>query len=75
MDIVQEDLDKAHILFFPYWDRKEANMKYEVVIIWESGEKEIWTYDTEEEAELSSKECKMIFGEQITWIGIRKARN
>ena len=50
-------------------------MKYEVVIIWETGEKEIWTYATEEEAELSCKECKRVFGEQISWIGTRKARN
>ena len=26
MNVVQEDLDRAHILFFPYWDRKEATM-------------------------------------------------
>ena len=50
-------------------------MKYEVVIIWETGEKEVWAYATEEEAELSCKECKMVFGEQISWIGTRKARN
>ena len=26
MNVVQEDLDRAHILFFPYGDRKEAFM-------------------------------------------------
>ena len=26
MNVVQEDLDRAHILFFPYRDRKEAIM-------------------------------------------------
>ena len=50
-------------------------MKYEVVIIWETGEKEIWTYATEEEARTSEREYKAVFREQIAWIGTRKARN
>ena len=66
---------KAHILFFPIGIEKRQNMKYEVVIIWETGEKEVWAYATEEEAELSCKEYKMVFREQISWIGTRKARN
>ena len=48
-------------------------MKYEVIVIWETGEKEIYSYITEEEAETSCKGLKMAFGGQISWIGTRKA--
>ena len=47
-------------------------MKTEVIIIWETGEKEIYSYATEEEAETARKELKMVFGEQIAWTGTRK---
>ena len=47
-------------------------MKTELIIIWETGEKEIYSYATEEEAETARKELKMIFGAQISWAGIRK---
>jgi hypothetical protein len=50
-------------------------MKYELVVIWETGEKEIFTYATEEEADTACREFKMIFGNQISWAGTRKARH
>ena len=47
-------------------------MKAELIIIWETGEKEIYAYATEEEAETACKEFKMIFDNQISWAGTRK---
>ena len=47
-------------------------MKYELVIIWATGEKEVHAYATEEEAQVSVKGYKMAFGNQVAWAGIRK---
>ena len=47
-------------------------MKTELIIIWETGEKEIYSYETEEEAETARKELKMVFGEQISWVGTKR---
>ena len=47
-------------------------MKTELIIIWETGEKETYSYATEEEAETARKELKMIFGEQISWAGTKR---
>ena len=48
------------------------NKFFEVVIIWETGEKEVYAYKTEEEARTTEKELKKIFGNQISWIYTRK---
>ena len=47
-------------------------MKYELIVIWETGEKEIFEYATEEEAQESCNDFRMIFGNQVAWVGIRK---
>lgn len=47
---------------------------FELVVIWETGEKEIYTYRTEERAERAGREMKKVFGNQIAWTGTRKAR-
>ena len=47
-------------------------MEYELVIIWETGEKEVHSYATEKEARTAGKGYKMAFGNQISWIGIRR---
>lgn len=48
---------------------------YELVIIWETGEKEVCGgYSTEEKAERAGCEMKKVFGNQITWTGTRRAR-
>ena len=47
-------------------------MKTELIIIWETGEKEVYTYATEEEAETARKELKMVFGGQIVWAGTKR---
>lgn len=45
---------------------------YELVLIWETGEKEVYSYATEEEAQTSMREFRSIFGNQISWVGVRK---
>ena len=47
-------------------------MKYELIVIWETGEKEIFEYATEEEAQESCNDFRKIFGNQVAWAGIRK---
>lgn len=46
---------------------------YELVIIWESGEKNIYHYDDRETAEEREKGFHTAFGNQISWSGIRRA--
>lgn len=50
-------------------------MKYELIIIWETGEKEIFEYATEEEAQESCNDFKYIFGNQVSWAGTRLKRH
>ena len=38
-------------------------------IVWETGEKETYTYQTRQEAEETAKNLKMVFGNQL-WVGI-----
>lgn len=47
---------------------------YELVIIWESGEKEVYAYRTRERAEKTASEMKKVFGNQISWTGVREGR-
>ena len=49
-------------------------MKYEFVIIWDTGEKEIHQYDDIETAERAEAGMKMAFGRQIEWSCIREAK-
>lgn len=49
-------------------------MRYELVVIWETGEKEIYAYTTRERAEKTGSEMKKVFGNQITWTGVREVR-
>ena len=50
-------------------------MNYELVVVWETGEKEIHAYATEEEARAAGDGYKMAFGNQISWTGTRKVTN
>lgn len=45
---------------------------YELIVIWYTGEKEVYAYATEEEAETAAYEYKMVFGNQISWTGTRR---
>lgn len=49
-------------------------MKYELVIIWETGEREIYEYNNLADAETGEINMKTVFGKQIAWIGIREKR-
>ena len=44
---------------------------YELVIVWSDGDKSIYAYDTEQDAENGAANMRMVFGNQITWAGIR----
>ena len=46
----------------------------ELIIIWESGEKETHEYDTYEKAKEIEQGMKTAFGRQIAWTGINERR-
>ena len=48
-------------------------MAYDLVVIWESGEKNIYPYYTEDEAEDARKSMSMVFGNQISYSYTRRA--
>lgn len=43
---------------------------YELIVIWSTGEKDVYDYETREEAEKGAKNMKMAFGNQVQWTGI-----
>lgn len=45
--------------------------KYELVVVWESGETDVYEYDTLIEAEIGERGMEMANGNQIQWCGIR----
>ena len=47
--------------------------EYELVIVWYSGEKEIYTYKTEAEARKAKANMEMAFGRQL-WACVREKR-
>lgn len=49
-------------------------MAYELIVIWDDGQKEIVEYPTEEKAREIEDGMKMAFGNQIQWMGIREKR-
>lgn len=49
-------------------------MKYEVVVIWDDGRKDVYEYGTKEKAENIAQGYKMAFGNQIAWTGVRVKR-
>lgn len=48
---------------------------YELVIIWYTGEKQIYKFDDRDRAYDAMDDYKMIFGNQIQWMGVRKKVN
>ena len=46
----------------------------ELVIIWSTGEKEIFAYTSMERAEKTGREMQKVFGNQISWWGTREKR-
>ena len=47
-------------------------MKYELVVIWDDGEKEVFSYPTEAEAKEAEDGYHKAFGNQLSWTGIRR---
>ena len=45
---------------------------YELVIIWDNGDKDIYEYLTEKEAERGELGMRMAFGNQISWSCVRQ---
>lgn len=49
----------------------DSDSRYELVFIWDTGEKEIAVYPTEADAEQAGRNIKKAFGNQISWWGTR----
>lgn len=49
--------------------------KYELVIVWEAGERNIIEYESQELAEKAEQRYKVAFGNQIQWSGTRPQLN
>ena len=47
---------------------------YELVIIWSNGDKDIYTYPTQNEAENAELGMRTAFGNQISWSCTREKR-
>ena len=47
-------------------------MTYELIVIWETGEKEICVYNSYEAAQKAADGYKIAFGRQISWTGINR---
>lgn len=48
-------------------------MSYQAVIIWETGEKEVHSYETREQAEKAVQGYHIAFGNQVQWAGVRES--
>ena len=46
---------------------------FELVVVWETGEKEIYTYPTQAEAEAGKRNFETAFGSQV-WVCVRPVR-
>ena len=49
-------------------------MTYELVIIWDDDEKQVYEYGSREKAEQGGRNMMMAFGKQIAWYGTREKR-
>lgn len=46
---------------------------FELIVIWSTGDKNVYEYDTREEAVIGAGRMRMAFGKQIAWTGVRKS--
>lgn len=46
--------------------------EWELIIIWDTDETDVYEYETEAEAEAAGRNMKMALGNQIAWYGVRK---
>lgn len=49
-------------------------MQYELIIIWDTGEKATETFESYAEALQAEKNMRLAFGRQINWSGINEVR-
>lgn len=62
----------------PVWTRQQHLHEeggvgmFELIIVWDTGEQNIYSYETEEEAIKGAGRIRMAFGEQIRWTGVRR---
>ena len=47
---------------------------YELIIVWITGEKETFLYDSDIEAEAAGRGMRKAFGGQISWLGVNRKR-
>ncbi len=45
---------------------------FELVVIWENGDKDIYEYPTEEQALKAGENMALALGRQISWYGVRR---
>ena len=46
-------------------------MEYELVVVWDDQTRNVWEYDTREEAESAGWHIKFLFGMSVVWYGVR----
>ena len=49
-------------------------MRYELVVVWATGETDVFEYRTEEEAYSAGRGMRTALGNQISWWGVRRKR-
>ena len=47
-------------------------MNFELIVVWYTGEKDIYPYDSYESAKKGEANMRMVFGNQISWTGMNK---
>jgi len=50
-------------------------MRHELIIIWDTGERDIFSYKDEATAAHAEQNMRLVFGNQIAWAGIRPHKN
>lgn len=48
--------------------------KHELVVVWQDGSTDVYTYDTEEQATEGGVNMTLALGKQIAWCGVRPQR-
>lgn len=51
-------------------ERRDGVMSWTLVVIWETGEKQMWDYRTEEEARAAERGMRIANGNQISWTSV-----
>ena len=49
-------------------------MRFELVIVWETGETDVFKFVTLKSAKAAGHDMKKTFGNQISWYGVRESR-